>query len=120
MLSESSYMTAIYLYVGAAVIALVFLGWWLRRRLPAAGLALLLLLGAAVLLTPAFVRDDVTTMAPALIVAGFQYFTQGYAAAEHALRPLGVTAIIACGLALILRLTVFRRRGAAGEDAART
>ena len=27
-------------------------------------------------------------MAPALIVAGFQLFTEGYEAAQHALRPL--------------------------------
>lgn len=117
MLSESSYMSAIYTYLAAAGIAIVLMGWWLRRSWRPAWLAFFLLLAAAVLLTPAFVRTDVATMAPALIVAGFAFFTDGYEAAEHALRPLGVMCILAAGVALLLRLTVLKGRsqGAAAE-----
>ena len=110
MLSESSYMTAIYAYVGAAVTALLLMGWWLRRSWRPGWLVLFLLLAAALLLTPAFPRTDVSTMAPALIVAAFAYFTEGYEAAEHALRPLGTLCILAAGVALLLRLTLLRGR----------
>lgn len=108
MLSESEYMSAMYVYLGAATLAIIFMAWWLRRSWRPAWLALFVLLSAALLLTPAYPRTDVATMAPALVVAGFQFFTAGYDAAEHALRPLGVMCILAMGVALILRLTVFK------------
>lgn len=108
MLSESSYMSAIYAYSGAAILAIIFMGWWLRRSWRPAWLALFLLVSAALLLTPAFPRTDVATMAPALVVAGFAFFTEGYEAAEHALRPMGATLAVAVGLALLLRLTFLK------------
>lgn len=110
MLSESSYMTAIYIYIGAACLMLLCMAWWLRRTWHPALVALFVLLAAALLLTPAFPRPDVATMAPALIVAGFQFFTDGYDAAEHALHPLGVMCLLAAGVALLLRLTVLKGR----------
>lgn len=109
MLSESSYLAAIYVYTGSAGVFLLFLIWWMRRR--SAGVtALLVLLCAALLLTPAYPREGVATLAPALVVAGFQLFTEGYEAAQHALRPLGFMCGLAVLLALLLRLTLFRRR----------
>ena len=123
MLSESSYLTAIYTYVGSAVIMLVYLAWWLGRHWRPGWVALAVLLAAALLLTPAFPRTDVDTMAPALIVAGFQLLTDGYAAAEHALRPLGFMSAFAAVLAFILWLLFLRgraprksRRAKAGKD----
>lgn len=110
MLSESSYLTAIYTYVGSAVIMLVYLAWWLGRHWRPGWVALAVLLAAALLLTPAFPRTDVDTMAPALIVAGFQLLTDGYAAAEHALRPLGFMSAFAAVLAFILWLLFLRGR----------
>lgn len=120
MLSESSYLSAIYAYIGAALLAIMLMGWWLRRSWRPAWLALFLLLAAALLLTPAFPRTDVATMAPALVVAGFAFFTDGYEAAEHALRPMGATLSIAAGLALLLRITIFRgsRKGDSEQAAA--
>ena len=109
-MTESSYLTAIYVYTGAALLALVYFAWCMRRRWRTAWLALVVLLGAALLMTPAFPRDGVDTMAPALIVAGFALFTEGFAAAEHALRPLAWACGLAVVLAILLRLTVFRRR----------
>jgi len=118
VLSESSYMSAIYAYMGAAMLAILLMGWWLRRSWRPAWLALFLLVAAALLLTPAFPRSDVATMAPALIVAGFAFFTDGYEAAEHALRPMGAALAIAVGLAVLLRLTFLKgpRRATANES----
>ena len=110
MLSESSYLTAIYTYVGAASVMLLYLAWWLSRHWRPGWVALTVLLGAALLLTPAFPKEGVDTMAPALIVAGFLLFTDGFDAAQHALRPLGFMSALAVAVALLLRLTVFRRR----------
>jgi hypothetical protein len=49
-------------------------------------------------------------LAPALLVAGFQLFTEGVQAAEHALRPLAMACGIAVVVTVLLRVTVFRRR----------
>lgn len=109
MLSESSYLMAMYVYTGSAGLFLLFLIWWMRRQ--SAGLtALVVLLCAALLLTPAYPKEGVTTLAPALVVAGFQMFIEGYEEAVHALRPLAFMCGLAVVLALLLRLTLFRRR----------
>lgn len=112
MLSEASYMTAIYAYVGAACAILLIFALWLGRRWRPAWATLVVLLLAALLLTPAYPKDGVDTMAPALIVAAFQLLTYGYEAALHALRPLGFMSALAVGLTVLLRLTIFRRRRA--------
>ena len=111
MLSESSYLTAIYVYVGAACVMLLYLAWWLGRHWRAGWVALVVLLGAALLLTPAYPKKGVDTLAPALIVASFQLLTDGYEAAEHALRPLGFMSALAVVLALLLGMTALRGRG---------
>lgn len=110
MLSESSYTLGIYVYVGSACAILLCLGWWLGRRWPATWVALVVLLAAALLLTPAYPTASATTMAPALIVAAFQLLTVGYAGAEHALRPLGAVSLSALGLWLLLYLALWLRR----------
>ena len=102
MLDESSYLTALGVYIGTASLAILCLLWWLRRSWSGGWLTLGALLSAALLLTPAFPKDGVETMAPALVIAVFQYFTQGYEAAEHALRPLAFT----CSLAVVVALLV--------------
>lgn len=99
MLTESAYLFVICIYTGAAGLLLLYLGW-MSRRLPSALVCLIVLLGAAALLTPAYPGEGVDTMAPALVVAVFQFFTQGLDAAAHAIRPLAY----ASGLALILSL----------------
>ncbi len=106
MLSESSYLTALYVYIGAALAMMVLLGWWLRRSPGMACLAVLL--SGALLLTPAYPREGVTTFAPALIVAAFQWVNEGREGAMHALKPLAFMSLAAVVLALLLRITVFR------------
>ena len=109
MLSETSYLTAIYCYTGAAGIMLLYLAWWLRKHWSAAWVALVVLLGAALLLTPAYPGKEATTMAPALVVAAFQFMTDGPEAARIALKPLAIMSGTAVVLAFLLGLTVFRR-----------
>lgn len=125
MLSESSYHTAISIYAGSAGILLLYLGWWLSRHLRAGFVALLVLPLAALLLTPAYPRAGVETMAPALIVAVFQYFTQGQEAAAHAVRPLvfmtGVALVIAVLIVIIGFLRGTRsKRGSPNHEPRRT
>ena len=116
MLSDTSYLTAIYIYVGSALAALVLLAWWLGRSRGAAWASLVVLLLAAALLTPAYPREGVSTLAPALVVAAFQLLTEGPEAAEHALQPLAFMTAAALALALVLRFTLFRRkRSSAGK-----
>jgi tellurite resistance protein TehA-like permease len=110
MLDEGSYLTAIYIYVGSASVLLMYLAWWLSRHWSPGWVALAVLLMAALLLTPAYPKVDADTVAPALIVATFEIMTTGVEAADYALRPLMFAAGVAVVLALLLRMTVFRRR----------
>jgi lipopolysaccharide export LptBFGC system permease protein LptF len=89
----------------------------LGRRWPNGWSALLVLLAAALMLTPAYPREGVETLAPALIVAIFQLATEGMVAAEHALRPLLFACIAALVLTLLLRVTLLRRGRRAASPA---
>ena len=110
MLSDESYQLALYVYLGSAGAILLCLAWWLGRSWGAGWTLVTVLLAGAVLLTPAYPNTAADTMAPALVVAGFQLFTEGPEAAEHALRPLGAACLAALVLAILLRFTVFRQR----------
>jgi hypothetical protein len=110
VLDESSYLTAMYTYLGAALVLLLYLAWWLARHWRAGWVALVVLLAAALLLTPAYPKEGVSTLAPALIVAGFQFMTEGVEGARHALRPLAFMCALAVGIAILLSLTIFRWR----------
>jgi hypothetical protein len=111
VLSESSYLTAIYSYTGAACALLLYMSWWLSRHWRASWVALTILLLAALLLTPAYPNADVSTYAPALIVALFESLTHGPEAAMHAVKPLAAAMTLGLILATLLRLIVFRRPG---------
>ena len=106
MLTEVSYHTAIYAYTGSALLALLFMVWWLRRSWGRGWRLLLLLAGAALLLTPAYPQEGVDTLAPALVVAAFQILTDGVDSAMHALRPLAAMLALALVLTLLLRFTL--------------
>jgi hypothetical protein len=110
LLNNHSYFTAIYIYVGAALVLIAYVGWWLGRHWRASWVALVMLLLAALLLTPAYPKAGVHTMAPALIVAAFQVMTTGVPGAMHALRPLVFMSGGAVIIALLLGMTVLRRR----------
>lgn len=108
MLDENSYLTAIYVYVGAAMVMLIYLAWWLSRHWRPAWVSLVVLLVAALLLTPAYPKAGVTTMAPAFVVAAFLIATEGVEAAEHAIRPLVFMSGMGVVITLVLNMTVFR------------
>jgi len=110
VLSESSYLAAIYTYVGAASALLIYLAWILNRHWRGAWVALTVLLCAALLLTPAYPDAQVTTMAPALVVAVFEGLINGPEAAQHAIKPLVYMAGLALLIAILLGLTFFRKR----------
>ncbi|MEO0435299.1 MAG: hypothetical protein AAF098_00155 [Pseudomonadota bacterium] len=104
MLTEESYQLALWVYSGSAVVAIGLLNLWVLRG---SSLRLRLLLSlpiAAVLLTPALIEPGADTLAPALIVAAFQFLTHGAEAgpdmAEHALKPL----LLFTGFAVVLGL----------------
>ncbi len=110
MLNNSAYVQAMCIYIGSATVFIAYLGWWLGRHWRAGWVTLVVLLMAALLLTPAYPKAGIQTMAPALIVAAFQFMTTGVDSARHALRPLIFMAGGAVIIALLLSMTIFRRR----------
>ena len=115
MLTGGSYQLAMATYLGAGALALLLLAWWLRRWPLLA--SWLCCSGAAPLLLPAYPEPGMETMAPALVVAAFQFGTEGLEAAMHALRPLGVALLAAQVPGLALGAWLRRRRGAAAASA---
>jgi hypothetical protein len=112
VLSDSSYLTAMYTYLGAASAVLVYLALILGRNWQwrAGWVALVVLIAAALLLTPAYPDANIKTLAPALVVAVFEGLINGPEAAQHAIRPLAYMLGLALLLSILLRLTIFRRR----------
>ena len=106
MLTESSYQWALTAYQLSAVLALVLMNIWLLSKRSAALRVFLTLPLAALLLTPAYIEAQAETMAPALIVAAFQWLSIDQEAAMHAIRPLtlftSVAFVIGLGTALFL------------------
>ncbi len=97
MLDEASYQAGMVVYLGAGALVVLLMGWWLRRWLHRSW-PLWSALAAALLLTPAYADESASTMAPALIVAGFEMLTHGPDAAAHAVRPLAISLAAAAGL----------------------
>jgi hypothetical protein len=127
VLTDASYHYAIYAYVGAALLALLCLGWWLSYRWRPGWVAVAVCVLGALFLTPAFPNENAETLAPALIVAGFQFFVYGYEEARSAILALATFAGAALVLALLLWVLFLRgraprrtrrlQREAAGPDA---
>jgi hypothetical protein len=120
MLTDSGYQLALLAYAVAALVALPLAARWL---LPRAGIGLRLVIVlplAALLLTPAYIQPGADTLAPALVVALFQFMGEGAAGAQHALRPLGLLSAAALLLGtiawLLLALRERRRRRLAEEN----
>ncbi len=109
MPQDQSYLLALAVYAGSALLALGALFYWLRRSWRPIWRWLLLLTGLALLLTPAYPYAGVDTLAPALVVAAFQLLTAGPEAAQHALRPLAAALVVALVLTLLLRITFLRK-----------
>jgi len=117
VLTETSYLMAIYVYTGAAGILVLYVGWWLSRHWRPAWVCLVVLLLAALLLTPAYPGEGIGTMAPALVVLAFRFMSSGVQGASYALRPLLFMCGMAIILAVLLKLIFFRRRKPAKRKA---
>jgi hypothetical protein len=113
MLTESTYLLGLYLYLGAAGTLVLYTAWWSWRSWRPFWAALAVLIMAALLLTPAYPGPGVATLAPALIVAGFQLMTEGPEAAQHAIKPLLFMLAVGSTIALLLQALVVRKRGQA-------
>jgi len=103
---------ALYIYTGAAGVMLLYVGWWLGRHWRPAWVCLVVLLLAALLLTPAYPGEGIETMAPALVVFAFKYMTEGMQGAAHALRPLLFMGGAAVVISILMKVIFFRRRKA--------
>ena len=114
MLDDGSYHTAIYTYVGSACAIMLLLGLWLGRHWRASWVVLVVLLAGALLLTPTYPESG-GTIAPALVVAAFEFMTNGYEAAAGAIRSLAMMCGGAVLLSLLLGLTVLRRKRSAPD-----
>ena len=112
MLTEQGYTWGLAVYGAAALLALFFFNLWILRGRSAALRLILCLPLATLLLTPALIEPGAGSLAPALIVAAFQWLSQGPDAAEHALRPLGLFTAVAFAIGCICALLlILLRRG---------
>lgn len=113
MLTEESYQFAVMVYCAAAVVAIGLFNLWMLRGQSLRLRLLLSLPLAAILLTPALIEPGAETLAPALIVAAFQFLTHGAETgpemAEHALKPLLLFTGVAVGIGC-LSCIIFRPR----------
>jgi len=98
VLTETGYALGLGAYVGGGTVLALCTSRWLLPRAASISGGVLLGVVLALLLTPALPRPGMETFAPALVVALFQWFTNGPEAAEHALRPLGLALALGAGL----------------------
>ncbi len=112
MLDQDAYVTGMAVYLGAGGLASLYFAWWLSRRWANSIAIALGLVAAALLLTPAYQGADAQTMAPALVVAAFEWLTNGPEAAAHAIRPLSaaLAAAVAIGALVLLLGWLLGRR----------
>lgn len=112
MLTAESYQLGLFVYVGAALLALLAFNLWFLRGRSWGIRALLSLPLGTLLLTPALIEPGAQSMAPALIVLAFQFLQSGPDAAEHAMRPLLLFAGVAFGVGAVIALfDALRGRG---------
>lgn len=117
MLTDEAYTWGLAIYIASAIAALLLFNWWfLRGRSWATRLIFSLPLGA-LLVTPALVEPGAETLAPALVVLGFQLLLNGFAAAEHAFRPLVLFTGVAFAAAVLLALVSVLRNRRRSESA---
>jgi hypothetical protein len=104
VLTSESYLLAWAVYVAATLTGLLIFYVWISSAMSrAAGLTLVLLL-AVVALTPARPAADLSTWAPAIIVAAFDLMTDGVEAARQPLRSMLVASALTLGVCLLVYL----------------
>ncbi len=114
MLTAESYQTAWAIYVLAGLGLLLSLRIWLIASWSPAKSVTLLLVLAALTLTPSAPGEDASGYAPAVVVFGFELLTNGAESAMESLRAL--LASLALALALATGFFLFQRfRGGSKE-----
>ena len=110
MLTTQSFIIAVLSYGLAALVGLAMIRrLWVRRSASLASSVVMGLIGG-LLLTPAYPRDGVDTLAPAFVVAGFQIATEGVESAQHALKPLNTLFIAQLFKAIICGQHIARNK----------
>lgn len=118
MLTQDSYFTAMALYTGAGLIALILAYRYLLTPLPTVIRRAIIGLLAGLLLTPAYSASESATLAPALVVGVFNlFFAEGWESARQAFMLLGVAS--AAGLLMGIGSTLVGRGGFGIEKAHR-
>ncbi len=110
MLTDESYQMAWMVYIGAGIAALVYFYFLLGPRLSAALRLGIVLILAALVLTPAHPAEDIATWAPAIFVSGFELLTNGPEAAARPFRSLLAAQGIAVALCLLIWVVQRLRR----------
>ena len=102
MLTDTSYFYAVSIYLAfgflLAFLLVYFSRNWLSPLLKGPGFLIFL----GIFLVPAYPAEGIETMAPALVVAVFQFFIFGFDAASHAIRPLGLALFFSCFISILL------------------
>ena len=104
MLTAESYIMAWTVYMVATLIGLLILYLWIGPRMSAGARLTLLLLLAAMALTPARPDANLASWAPAVIVAAFDLLTDGTEAALRPLRPMLIMSAMSLALCLFIFL----------------
>ena len=105
MLTDASYLYAISTYLVFGFSLAFLLAYFSRNWLSPSLRVLFFLIFLSLFLVPAYPGDGIKTMAPALVVAAFQFFTYGFDAASHAFRPLGLGLFFSCFISLLLLIS---------------
>ena len=104
MLTEESYQLAWGIYLAAALGILLLLRHWMQAHISAGWLVTLLLLLAALMLTPAPAASDSESYAPAWLVATFDLLTHGSQSLMRAAEPLLAMLLLAIALGLVFKV----------------
>lgn len=110
MLTDESYTLALWVWGLSGGLAVLYWGWFLRRRCAPFWWVFLVLSAAVVLLFPAPASTEATTWAPAVLVAVFGAATGAMESVVALWQRLGIGIAAAFTIALCLQLLWFRRR----------
>jgi hypothetical protein len=104
VLTAASYHTAWAIYAMATLGFLLLVRHWLRPRVGPGTQVTLLLLLAALALTPAQVSPELASYAPAVVVLVFDWLTHGSESVLRPLEPMLLMFLLALGLGLLFTL----------------
>ena len=116
MLTDETYLTALQVYIAATLVALFILNGWTARRVGVGVRTTVLMVLAAVLLAPSHPVEGGSSWAPAFLVAGFDFLTDGIDVAMRSLRSVFIAIAIALALSLVLHIVRLALRQGHNDD----